>query len=217
MDRLSLRGIRFIEGASEGAAGSAPTPTAETTSGQAPAGNSAPVEPGNLDVETANKETAKARAEAAKYRTAKTAAEAEAAKTSKALADITKLLGGGSDETPTPEQLTQAIQERDAALATATEAQAAQARENAVLRAAPGLNANGDSLLDSRAFTATLAEVDPSDKDAIKTAITTALAANPAHALTRVSGSSGPGAGGGEQKTTPKTTLLSAVSARLGG
>ncbi|WP_030149418.1 hypothetical protein [Mycetocola saprophilus] len=216
MDRLSLRGIRFIEGGGEGAAGTTPDPAAAPTPGQAPAGDSAPTEPGNLDVETANKETAKARAEAAKYRTAKTAAEAEAAKAAKALADITKLLGGG-DEAPTLEQLTQTVQERDSAIATATEAQAALARENAVLRAAPGLNANGDSLLDSRAFTTTLAGIDPADADAVKAAITAALTANPAHALTQVAGSSGPGAGGGQQTTKTKPTLQSAVAAVLGG
>lgn len=59
---------------------------------------------------------------------------------------------------------------------------ASQAREVAVLRAAGRLAADGDALLDSRAFLAQIADLDPADTAAITEAINQAVKANPRYA-----------------------------------
>jgi hypothetical protein len=62
-----------------------------------------------------------------------------------------------------------------------TEAESlSRAREIAVLRAAQGLGADGDALLDSRGFLAQIADVDPGDLAAVKAAVAAAVAAAPA-------------------------------------
>lgn len=80
-----------------------------------------------------------------------------------------------------------------AQLETAKAQATAQARENAVLRAAGRLGADGDALLDSRAFLAAIGDLDPADATAIGEAIAAAVKANPRYAA----GATGTGTGDG--------------------
>jgi len=66
-----------------------------------------------------------------------------------------------------------------AQLQAAQAAERARSTELAVLRAASRLDADGDALLDSRAFLAGIADLDPNDPAAITDAIKAAVAANP--------------------------------------
>ncbi|QKN87649.1 scaffolding protein [Streptomyces phage Cumberbatch] len=76
------------------------------------------------------------------------------------------------DTPPDPAQLTQQLTE--------SQAQARQtAVELAVYRTARAAGADPDALLDSRAFAASLADVDPADTDAVTDAIKAAVQANP--------------------------------------
>lgn len=70
----------------------------------------------------------------------------------------------------------------EAKLAAAQAATLAQHRENAVLRAAGKLGADGDALLDSRSFLATIADLDPADTAGINAAIAEAVKANSRYA-----------------------------------
>lgn len=67
-------------------------------------------------------------------------------------------------------------------LAAAQAATTAQARENAILRQAGKLGADGDALLDSRAFLAAVSDVDPADTAGISAAIAEAVKTNPRYA-----------------------------------
>jgi len=111
-------------------------------------------------------------------------AEADQAARNKALA----VALGIAQEDVTPEQLAERAQlERDAARAEAT-THAAQKRaadvELAVLRSAYASGVNGNALLDSRAFVATVTGLDPAAEDfaaQVTDAINTAVTANPAY------------------------------------
>ena len=59
---------------------------------------------------------------------------------------------------------------------------AAQKRENAVLRAGAALHLDTDALLDSRRFTTGLADIDPSEDDAVKAYLNEFVEANPQYA-----------------------------------
>ena len=59
---------------------------------------------------------------------------------------------------------------------------ATQRRENAVLRAGAALHLDTDALLDSRRFTTGLADIDPSDGDAVKAYLNEFVEANPQYA-----------------------------------
>ena len=59
---------------------------------------------------------------------------------------------------------------------------AAQRRENAVLRAGAALHLDTDALLDSRRFTDGLADIDPSDGDAVKAYLNEFVKDNPQYA-----------------------------------
>jgi hypothetical protein len=96
-------------------------------------------------------------------------------------------LGIAQDDV-TPEQLAErAQQERDAAqlqARTAAEQQRAANIELAVLRSAYATGVNGNALLDSRSFVATVSGLDPASDDfatAVTEAIETAVAANPGY------------------------------------
>jgi hypothetical protein len=125
------------------------------------------------------------RAEAATNRAkAKEHADALAAlqaKSQQQLDGIARALGLKPEEA-TPEQI---MAERDAARA-ASEASSAKAREAsvelAVFRAAAAAQVNGNALLDSRSFVATLSGLDPAAPDfaqRVNDAITAAVEANP--------------------------------------
>lgn len=148
------------------------------------------------------------------------AAEADVAKTERdAITQaVVKALGIElpGDEKPTIESLQEALA-AEASKATASDSAAADLkRENAVLRYAAGLNANGDALLDSRAFVTKLSTVDPSDAEAVKAAITAALAENSGFALVRVPGSSGGTEHTGGDSTDRAKSMREAASKRLG-
>jgi len=102
---------------------------------------------------------------------------AEAAKASeeqqKLLAKVAEQLGLTTETAADPAVIA-------AKLAAAENEAKSRAREIAVLRAAQALGADGDALLDSRAFLGQLADVDPGDLEAVKAAVTAAVTAAPA-------------------------------------
>ena len=120
----------------------------------------------------------------ADMKAAATKAEADQAARNKALA----VALGITQEEVTPEQLAERAQlERDAARAEATQ-HAAQKRaadvELAVLRSAYASGVNGNALLDSRAFVATVTGLDPAAEDfgaRVTEAIEAAVTANPGY------------------------------------
>jgi hypothetical protein len=120
----------------------------------------------------------------AALKTAQDATAAETAARNKALA----IALGITQEEVTPEQLAERAQlERDAARAETTR-HAAETRasnvELAVLRSAYASGVNGNALLDSRAFVATVTGLDPSAEDfaaQVTEAITAAVTANPGY------------------------------------
>lgn len=128
-------------------------------------------------VEDLEKEIRELRRENASRRTANKAAreDAEADLVDK----LAAALGLKKDTKPTVESLTNDIAASETARAKA-EAEALTARrEVAALRAATAAGANGDALLDSRAFAAKLAEINPDDTEAVSAAVKAALDANP--------------------------------------
>lgn len=88
------------------------------------------------------------------------------------------------------------------------------ALELAVYRGAGSAGANPDALLDSRSFMTTIAQIDPTDPEAVKTAITEAVQNNP---NLRALQASGPNridhTPGGSSHAEPKS-LTEALSAR---
>jgi hypothetical protein len=204
--RKSGTPIRLIAGGSETvpepappAATEPPAPAADPTppaADPAPLGGQEPPAPpaAATSVEElapwAQKLIRDTRAEAASHR-AKAKEQADAltalqAKSQQQLDGIAKALGLKPEEA-TPEQI---MAERDAARA-ASDASAARARQTevelAVFRAAAAAQVNGDALLDSRSFAATLAGLDPAAGDfrqRVSDAITAAAEANPAWKLT---------------------------------
>jgi hypothetical protein len=195
--------IRLIAGASEGApeppAGDPPPadpanppapaaaqgdPAAPVTGQEPPA---APAEPTSVEqlpawaqklIRDGRNEAAANRTKAKEHETALAALQA---KSQQQLDGIAKALGLKPEEA-TPEQI---MAERDAARA-ASDASAARAREAAVelavFRAAAHAQVNGNALLDSRSFVATLTGLDPAADDfaqRVNDAITAAVEANP--------------------------------------
>jgi hypothetical protein len=182
-------------------------PTAPPT-GQAPTATAPPVTPvtpatgAPADTDTAatiarlESDLAAARKDAGRSRvTAKQAAADEAR------AELTTQLLGILDpsqagQPATPEQLTQQL--------TAAQEQARQtAVELAVYRTAPAAGANPDALLDSRAFAAAVAALDPTDTAAVTAAIQAAITANPQ--LAAQTAPTGPTRGGAEFNGAPTT------------
>ncbi|GGD33136.1 hypothetical protein GCM10010915_11910 [Microbacterium faecale] len=90
------------------------------------------------------------------------------------------------------------------------------ARERALLLNAPKHGARADLLLDSSSFMKTFADVDLTDEEAVKTAITNAVEKNSTFRAKSLPATSGGGHQGGG---TPKTniSLEGAVKSRLGG
>ncbi|MFE9340862.1 hypothetical protein [Streptomyces sp. NPDC007063] len=117
-------------------------------------------------------ELADARKEAGKTRV--TAKQKAADEARQELAD--KLLGildpSRAGQQATPEELTQQ-------LSTAQEQARQTAVELAVYRTAREAGGDADALLDSRAFAEAVADLDPTDAAAVRTAVEAAVAANP--------------------------------------
>lgn len=105
-------------------------------------------------------------AERDKRQAAETTAQEAAAKLEQVLTALG--INTGEGEQPDPEQLANDLKAKDAELA--------------VLRAGAGI-ADVDALLDSRAFTNTLGNLDPSDREAVKAHIQEYVTANPRFAV----------------------------------
>lgn len=130
------------------------------------------------------------------------------------LDNIAKALGLKSDETPDPEKLTAQL--------TTEQAKAREAAvQLAVYRNASAAGANPDALLDSASFLRTLAEVDPTNADAVNAAIKTAIDANPRLKATTedpfpTAGQAGIGVtGGGSVPGDPRSADLAQIEADL--
>lgn len=129
--------------------------------------------PGGLpdDPDTLKAEIARLRREngAARTNAKQTAADEARAELAQ---QIGKALGLVEDEQVDPTELTQQL--------TASQGAARQAQvELAVFRAAVGSDADPAALLDSRSFLEKVAQIDPSDADAITAAIAEVVTANP--------------------------------------
>jgi hypothetical protein len=113
-------------------------------------------------------------------------------------------------EKPTAEALTKALTERDA--------DAKQAKtELAVFRLAAKQGADADALLDSRAFLAKIAELDPTKTADIEKAITAAVKDNPKLKTVQAAGASGANFTGGSGEGASKpTTIAGSVAAHYG-
>ncbi|MFB6806595.1 hypothetical protein [Streptomyces sp. NPDC056387] len=140
-----------------------------------------------------------------------------------ALDAVTRALNPNDPESEKdPAALAAAVAERDRLLAENATALRSARVELAVARVAADQGARGDRLLNSRAFLASVAELDPADAGfdaALTTAIKTAVDADPD--LYRAT-PTGPPRGGGEFNGPPAgdrraTSLHDAVAARLGG
>jgi hypothetical protein len=149
-------------------------------------------------------ELAAARQEAGKTRTTAKQRAADEAR-QELTAQLLGILDPSKAGQPaTPEELTQQL--------TTAQAQARQtAVELAVYRTAREAGGDPDALLDSRAFADAVAELDPTDLDGIKAAVTAAVQANPRLAAPQQQGAQqgGPArtgaefAGGGGSEVTP--------------
>lgn len=155
------------------------------------------------------------RTESAERRTKLTAAEQAQQDAIRALAKAAGIdLPGQQDTAPDPAALAEQL--------TATQVRARTAAvELAVYRAAAKHSGDPDALLDSRAFLAKVADLDPASADfttAVESAITEAVTANPKLKAVQATGASsvdhsagGPGEGA---PRTPKS-LEDAIAARL--
>lgn len=142
-------------------------------------------EQGNVDdlPAWARKALTRANNQAAQYRAEKTSAAEEARTAAQQEADariqaILKAAGIDTGDGEDPEK----VAEQDRAAREKAEQEARDAKvELAVFRAAsaPDSRADARALLDSRAFLASIADVDPTDSDTIKAAIDKAIEDNP--------------------------------------
>ena len=188
----------------QGPTDTAPKPTATAPNGQQQGDQGTGGQDPAATIARLEAELAEARKEAGKTRTTAKQRAAEEAKRELAQ-QIGRALGIVDDDTPPdPDQL--------AAQLAAEQAKARQtAVELAVYRTAPAAGADPDALLDSRTFAEAVADLDPSDTEAIKQAITAAVQANPRLAAQQPQQQgSGPtrtgaefGTGGGAAEVTP--------------
>lgn len=189
-------------------AGGAPTPTppangqqngnsGDGDGGQDPAGTIARLE----------RELADARKDAGKARTTAKQRAADEAKAELAQ-QIGRALGIVEDGTPPdPDALArQLADEQNKARQTAVEL--------AVYRTAQAAGADPDALLDSRQFAAAVADLDPSDNDAIKAAVQQAVEANPRLAAQQAP--AGPPRGGAEFGGPPSDGITPQQFAAMG-
>ena len=125
----------------------------------------------------------------------------------KTLAAIQKALNPDAkgDEKPSAEALTKALTERD------TAAKQAQT-ELAVYKAAAKQGADADALLDSRAFLAKIAELDPTKTADIDKAIKEAVTNNPKLKTVQAAGASGSDFSGGSGEGAVTQAQFNAMS-----
>ncbi|MFE7073797.1 hypothetical protein ACFU96_27290 [Streptomyces sp. NPDC057620] len=166
------------------------------------------------ELAAANREAGKARTDAKKQ----AADDAVAALTKQ----LGKALGFVKDDTPPdPKALAEAIAQKDTTISEKDSVIRAQKVEIAVWGRADKLKARAGALLDSRAFIASIAELDPSDKgftDALDKAIKDAVDGNKAFAVTPPAGKSGADLSGGTREGTAKRggSLSGAISNHYG-
>lgn len=186
-------------------AGTAPKPTAPPN-GQPAAGNDDGGQDPAATIARLEQELAAARAEAGKNRvTAKQRAADDARQ------ELTQQLLGILDpsragQQATPEQLTQQLEaEQSKAKATAVEL--------AVYRTAREAGGDPDALLDSRQFAASIADLDPTDTAAVKSAVEAAVTANPK--LAAQTAPAGPARSGSEFTGPPSSAPTAAQFAAM--
>ncbi|MGW1267541.1 hypothetical protein [Streptomyces sp. NPDC002491] len=162
-----------------------------------------------------------ARSEAGKARNdAKKQAADEAVKS--LTQQLGKALGFVKDDTPPdPKALAEAIAQKDTAIGQKDAALRAKDVELAVWSRADKLKARAGALLDSRAFVASIAALDPSDKGftaALDKAIKDAVDENKAFAVTPPAGKSGADLSGGTREGSAKRggSLAGAISNHYG-
>lgn len=173
-------------------------------------------------VKRLEKELAEARKDAGKARTdakKQAADDAVAALTAK----LGKALGLVKDDTPPdPKALADAIAQKDTALSQKDAALRAKDVELAVWGRADKLKARAGALLDSRAFVAAIADLNPADKGfqtALDKAIKDAVEENKAFAVTPPAGKSGADLSGGTGEGAAKQrggSLAGAVANHYG-
>jgi hypothetical protein len=160
------------------------------------------------DPAKAKAEIERLRAENGKDRTTAKTKAAEDARN-----ELTQTLGKAlglikdEGEKPDPAKLTQQITE------TAAAAKQAQT-ELAVYKAAGKSGADADALLDSRAFLAKIADLDPSKTADIEKAIKEAVTSNPKLKTVQVAGASGADFSGGSGESAKQPTSLEDAIAR---
>ena len=224
-----LRGIRFEEGTG-GAAPAAPAEPAEPAEPAAPAPAATPAAPtvpaadpltvpvGDVPFDQLPPAT---QAEVRRLRQADLAWRQERTQlqgqvlTPEQRAAVAAAIGLQSGEQLTPEQLAQQTATRAAELESSL---AAEKRANMVLLTAQDAGANANLLLDSRGFTESIAGLDPNDRAAIQTAITTWLQAHPEHKTqpgTQLPPSSGPTRQQGATTGAAKPGLEGAIAGVL--
>ena len=143
-----------------------------------------------------------------------------------AVAALTQQLGKAlgfvkEDAPPDPKALAEAIAQKDTALTEKDAALRSKEVELAVWARADKLKARAGALLDSRAFVAKLAELDPTDKGfttALDKAIKDAVEENKAFAVTPPAGKSGADLSGGTREGAAKRggSLAGAISNHYG-
>lgn len=191
--RKDGRAIWPILGASEPAP--EPTPTPNPTPAPSPTPEPAP----DPDAGKGGKEAVLA--DLAKERDARQALEQKVTDLQTAqqtqLDAIAKALGLKQDEPPDPAKLAEQV--------TTEQAKAREAAvQLAVYRNAATAGGDPDALLDSATFLASLAKVDPTNAEAVATAVKTAVEANPRLGTAPAGPTPPPSFGGGPRKTTDK-------------
>lgn len=185
--KLSLMGIRFLEGeggAPGAGANPAPDPAGAGTAGDGAgtAEQNAPWTKENFDPERAWKRIENMQADHLAYKTKQDQRLAEAVEKAKkeTLAEFGRLLGGGEKPETDPAKLNQSITDLTSKMSEKDRTLASNARTIAVLSNPAIRNANTQLLLANKAFTDSIASVEPTDEAAITAAINKALQANAA-------------------------------------
>jgi hypothetical protein len=198
------------DGQNGGQGGTGGQPDGGTGSGSGTGGDADPEKTARViaairgDVKTEREKRQTAERELAEVKAAQTALQAaldaDKGERDKQMDALAKALGlKPEDEAPSPEKVAaqlaevQRVADAEKERATAAEARATdllrQAEvERAVLRAAPGLDANGLALLDSRSFVAKVSGLDPAADgfaDSLAAEIKAAAEGNPAYQVTK--------------------------------
>jgi hypothetical protein len=203
-------GDEGADGAADAGQAAEGTGTGATDTGAAEAQQDASKKGADLweDPAKAKAEIERLRAENGKDRTTAKTKAAEDARN-----ELTQTLGKAlglikdEGEKPDPAKLTQQITE------TAAAAKQAQT-ELAVYKAAGKAGADADALLDSRAFLAKIADLDPSKTADIEKAIKEAVTSNPKLKTVQVAGASGADFSGGSGESAKQPTSLEDAIAR---